>query len=63
MTQVQLAEASGVKQSTISELERGDIKNPSLGSARRLARALRMPVDRLFPSNAEPADEPAKVAG
>jgi transcriptional regulator with XRE-family HTH domain len=49
LTQVQLAEKSGIKQNTISDLETGNIKSPSLDTAVKLARALGVAIEELFP--------------
>ena len=45
----ELALLSGVGKTHISDLERGK-RNPSMATARRLARALRRPVVDLFPN-------------
>lgn len=48
ITQVQLAERSGVSQGTIASLERGLHTNPTLETAYRLAKALGVDPDELF---------------
>jgi transcriptional regulator with XRE-family HTH domain len=48
MTQEQLAKASGVKQSHISRLETGDIKDVKGSTLARLARALGVSADYLL---------------
>lgn len=48
MTQVELAEASGVTQPTISELERGGIKRPSYETVIKLSTALGVDASELF---------------
>jgi len=47
MTQIALAEAAGVKQATISRIEKG-VNNPSLAVAERIATALNVNVVELF---------------
>ncbi len=49
LTQIQLAERSGLKQATISDLETGKIKSPSVETAMRVARALEVNLDEIFP--------------
>ena len=49
LTQVQLAEARGMKQATISDLETGNIRKPSLETAIRLSRVLDVSPEDLFP--------------
>ena len=49
MTQEELAAASGVDQATISNLEVERVKNPSWQIVARLARALDMEPEVLFP--------------
>lgn len=61
LTQEQLAEKSGVDQSTISHIECGRRPNPSFDTAMRLAQALGIAPSRLRFSEPEP-DEP-KVNG
>ncbi|MDH3595299.1 MAG: helix-turn-helix transcriptional regulator [Rhodospirillales bacterium] len=48
LTQAEVAEAAGIKQGYLSELETGS-KTPSLAVARRLAGALEVPADLLWP--------------
>jgi DNA-binding XRE family transcriptional regulator len=52
LTQEQLAEKSGVDQTTISRLERGDIKRPRWEVVANLAQALKVKPEKLFPTNA-----------
>lgn len=47
MTQDDVAEASGLDQTTISDLETGRNTNPRLDTIRRLAKALRIAPSRL----------------
>lgn len=49
LTQEQLAERTGIDQSTISAIERGAIKSPAYDTVVRLARALDISPDELFP--------------
>ena len=53
-TQEELAEMSGVTQATISDIERGRVKMPSLETATRLSRTLGGPIESLFPVGDEP---------
>lgn len=48
MSQLQLADKSGVPQSYISELAAGKKKNPSLEALQKLARALGVTVSELL---------------
>ena len=48
LTQVELAEASGVQQRTISNLETGETIEPGVRTAAALARALGVTVERLL---------------
>jgi putative transcriptional regulator len=50
ITQVELAKLAGVDQTTISDIERGKSKNPSLETARKIADALGVTVDDIFPA-------------
>ena len=43
----QLARLSGIGHATISEIESGNIKNPSLGSVTKIAEALGVSIDSL----------------
>lgn len=61
MTQQALAEAAGMKQPRIAEIERGDA-NPRLETLARLAWALQVPVARLFADPAAQGAEPAPAA-
>jgi len=54
LSQQQLARHASVGQGQISALERG-ASQPSLTTARRLARALEMPLDDLFPEESPSA--------
>lgn len=47
MSQIELAEKSGIKQSTISQYECGSRK-PSIKNAKRLADALGISLDEIF---------------
>lgn len=49
ITQAKLAELAGVDQTTISDLECGRNRNPSLETAVRIARALGVTPEELFP--------------
>jgi transcriptional regulator with XRE-family HTH domain len=48
MTQQQLAEAADVADATLSRIERGRIASPSMEFAEKIARALAVPVGKLF---------------
>ena len=50
MTQVELSEKSGVGRVTISRLESGELKETTLGTLTKLAKALRVSVDDLIES-------------
>jgi transcriptional regulator with XRE-family HTH domain len=52
MTQIELAEASGIKQATISDIETGDIKNPGIETIRKLAKALNVKIQKLIDETA-----------
>lgn len=47
-SQQKLARKSGVKQQTISVIENNQACNPSIRTALKLARALKVPVDKIF---------------
>lgn len=49
MTQMELAAKSGVKQATISDIERGKIKSPSLDTAFAICKALGVRLETAFP--------------
>jgi transcriptional regulator with XRE-family HTH domain len=49
MTQEQLQAASGIDQTTISGIERGRIKRPSWEIVAKLAKALGVSPEQLFP--------------
>lgn len=51
ITQIELSEKSGVKQSIISNIETGDTKSPRLDTALRLAAALGCKLDDLVEDN------------
>jgi|WetSurMetagenome_2_1015567.scaffolds.fasta_scaffold868034_1 transcriptional regulator with XRE-family HTH domain len=51
LTQDKLANAAGVKQATISDIERGKIKHPGINTAAKLANALGVSIEDLFPVN------------
>lgn len=64
LTQKGLAEAAGLKQAYVSELESGRKTNPPIDTALRLARALAVDLDDLFPAvtvEAEAASTPPGV--
>ncbi len=48
MTQVELSEASGVAQTTISEIERGAIVDPGIETVKKLAKALNIKIEKLI---------------
>lgn len=50
MTQVELSEKSGVGRITISRLESGELKETTLGTLTKLAKALQVSVDDLIKS-------------
>jgi transcriptional regulator with XRE-family HTH domain len=56
MTQERLAELSGVTQSAISAIELGTVKVPGVDTAGKIARALGVTVEELFPVP-EPASQ------
>ena len=49
LTQEQLAQKAGVDQTTISAMERGISRNPSYETVVKLARALNITPEELFP--------------
>lgn len=49
LTQAQLAERAGIEQATVSDLEAGKIRKPSYETVVRLARALNVSAEELFP--------------
>ena len=49
MTQKKLAEASGVRQNTISDIETGDTGDPGIRTVQKLARTLGVTSEKLFP--------------
>ncbi len=51
LTQIRLAKMCGVQQATISDIERGRIKSPSVDIAQRIANALCVNIEDLFPVN------------
>lgn len=48
LNQHELAVASGVPQAMISQIETGDVQNPTIKTLHKLARALRCTVDDLI---------------
>lgn len=48
LNQRELSERSGVPQPMISEIERGIVRNPQIGTMYKLARALKCTVDDLI---------------
>ena len=54
LTQAQLAKLSGVPQPMISQIETGDVANPTIKTLHKLATALKCTVDDLI------EEEPAK---
>lgn len=48
-TQVELARMCKVQQATISDIERGVVKNPSVETAQRISKALGVNTEYLFP--------------
>ncbi len=55
LTQEKLAEKSGVDQSTISAIETRRMKSPSWEIVARLAKALEVPPEQLFPVDSDSA--------
>jgi transcriptional regulator with XRE-family HTH domain len=55
MTQEQLASQSGVDQTTISAIECGKSRNPSWETVSRIASALGVSPEEIFPVSNEPA--------
>jgi len=49
LTQEQLASLSGVRQTTISDMERGVIKKPSWEAVARISRVLKFSPETIFP--------------
>lgn len=49
LTQVELAERSGVAQNVISQIETGKVSDPAWRTVGRLSAALRVRPERLFP--------------
>lgn len=49
LTQVELARMCKVQQATISDIERGVVKNPSVETAQRISKALGVNTEYLFP--------------
>jgi transcriptional regulator with XRE-family HTH domain len=54
LTQEQLAELSGLPQTTISDIERGAIKKPSWEAVSRIAKALECSPEEIFPVDNDP---------
>lgn len=48
LNQAQLSKLSGVPQPMISQIETGDVKNPTIGTLHKLATALKCTVDDLI---------------
>jgi transcriptional regulator with XRE-family HTH domain len=62
-SQQELARQCGVTQATISRLERGELQDIQVITARRMAHALGVTIDYLVgPFEDEPQPEPAAVA-
>jgi len=56
LTQKELADNSGVTQSMISRIEKGELENITVGILRKLAKALHcLPIDLLPDSDKKPA--------
>ena len=53
MSQLQLAERSGIKQAIISMVETGEVKYPRIDTMAKLAKGLRCTVDDLIDENDE----------
>ena len=51
LNQRELSDRSGVPQPMISEIERGIVRNPQIGTMYKLARALKCTVDDLIESD------------
>jgi transcriptional regulator with XRE-family HTH domain len=49
LTQLQLAQSSGIAQDVISSIETGRVKNPTWRTVRRLSLALNLPPEVVFP--------------
>lgn len=54
LTQEQLAEKTGLPQTTISEIERGAIKRPSWDAVARISKALGYRPEQVFPIDLAP---------
>ena len=52
LTQADLAKSAGVSQPTVSDIERGDIVSPAHETVARLALALNVSIEELFPRQA-----------
>lgn len=63
LSQTDLVVATGISQGMISTIERSEEPNITLGTARKLARALNCTLDDLFPLDSEPAPAVAGKAG
>lgn len=62
ISQTELAAAARITQAAISAIERGEVKSPSLETARNIARALGTTIEELFPvepDNCDPTSDPA----
>ena len=51
LSQGALSRKSGIPQSTISDIERGIIKSPTINLAQKLARALGVPLSEMLDEN------------
>lgn len=63
ITQAQLADEVGIDVTTISDIERGKNQNPSWETVVRLARALDVPPEELFPVESLPTAESTATPG
>lgn len=57
MSQAELARLSGVKQQSISKIERGERRNPGIETISALARALGCGLHELYVPDAEPKSD------
>lgn len=51
ITQIELAKQCGIQQATVSDIERGRVKSPSVDTAQKIAKALGVSIGELFPVN------------
>ena len=63
LTQADLAQMSGVPQSSISRMERAEILTPTYETLDRLARALRRRGRKVQPGDLNPVRQPVLVKG